>query len=740
MTSLSRRAVLRGLGVGGLSLGLYPRIGIAAPKQAEGLKPNVFIHLKADGSLTLVCQRSEMGQGVRSTLPVIFADELGADMARVTIEQAVGDKVYGDQNTDGSKSIRGQLDWVRSLGATARTMLVAVAAKRWKVKPEDCEARDHAVFNKKTKARLEFGALADEASRLPVPDAASVKLRPRSELRRIGTSLPLLDAPAFVNGSAKFAADVTLPGMLIAVIARPPVVGGALKRFDAKATLAVPGVRKVVQLKEAVGAVGFQPWGGVAVLADNTWAAMQGRAALELEWDHGPNATYDSVAFRDELLASVDKPGEALRNVGDVDAALATAATKLEAEYYVPHLPHAPMEPPAALAHARDGRCDVWACTQNPQAARTNVAKVLGLDESAVTVNVTFLGGGFGRKSKADFPAEAALLSREVGAPVRVQWTREDDLHHDYVNTVSAQKLTCGLDASGKLIAWRHRTAFPPIASTFGDADRPGAGDLQQGVLDLALDVPNVRAEACVAKAHARIGWLRSVYNIFHAFSVGSFVGELAAARKTDLKATWLEVLGPPRQPTMEALGIKELRNYGEPIEKHPVDVGRLRGVIERVTAASEWDAREKHGRFFGLAAHRSFLSYVAAVVSVVKRGDKVAVDEVWIAADAGVVVNLERAHSQLEGAVIFGLNLALFGGLTYKNGAVEQSNFHQLKLARMHDVPRVIHTDVVTSDALSGGLGEPGVPPVAPALANAVFALTGKRVRQLPLTREVAF
>lgn len=736
MTSLSRRSVLRGLGLGGLALGFYPSLGVAAPKKADktasGFTPNVFLHLKSDGSLVVTCHRSEMGQGIRSTIPFIFADELGADMARVTVVQADGDKKYGDQNTDGSSSIRGHLDWLRRTGATARTLIITVAARRWKVKPEDCEARDHAVVNKKSGARFDFGALADEAGQLPVPEQSKVQLRP--DLKFFGKHLPLLDAPAFVNGTAKFGADVSLPGMLIAVVARPPVVGGVVKKFDATRALATPGVKKVVELKAPAWPYAFQQWGGVAVLADNTWSAMRGRAALDVEWDHGANQHYDSDAYRQELSKSVNEPGATIRNVGDVDEALKNAARIIEAEYHVPHLPHVPMEPPVALADFRDGRCEVWASTQNPQAARKQVASSVGLSESDVAVHVTFLGGGFGRKSKADFCAEAALLSKEVGAPVRVQWTREDDLRHDYFNTVSAQKLTAGLDASGKVTAWRHRTGFPPIASLYAPISTPSAGDLQQGVLDLALAIPNVRAEACSAKAHVRIGWLRSVYNIFHGFAGGSFIDELAHAQGKDPKAMWLEMLGPPRHASLDELGIKELKNYGAKLEDHPVDVGRLRNVIERVTKLAKWDERGSK-RFLGLAAHRSFLSYVATVIEVEQQGDgRIRVKNAWLSADAGLVANFDRVRSQMEGAVVFGISLALYGGVTMKGGVAEQSNFHDMRLARMHEVPREIHVDLVESQEAAGGVGEAGVPPVAPAIANAVFALTGKRVRSLPL------
>ncbi|MCE9672827.1 molybdopterin-dependent oxidoreductase [Myxococcus stipitatus] len=741
--TLTRRTFLEGLNlsVGGLALGLGPTLTEAEARAKAApavLQPNVFVHVATDGVVTIVCARSEMGQGVRSSLPVLVADELGADMARVRVLQADGDKVYGDQNTDGSSSVRGVYDDVRRTGATARVMLVTAAANRWKVKPSECEARDHAVFRRGTQESIGFGELVRDAARLPVPRAEDVPLRPRAELRNVGGDLPLLDGPSFVNGTAVFGADITLEGMLVAVVARPAVVGGRVARFDATRALAVPGVKHVVEIPAPKAPYLFQSWGGVAVLADNTWAAMRGREALDITWEDGGNDTYDSAAFRETLLASVRKPGEAFRQVGDVDAAFAKAARVVEAEYCTPHLPHAPMEPPVALAWVKDDSCEVWAPTQHPQAARAEAAQVAGLPEEKVAVHVTLLGGGFGRKSKADFVGEAVYLSKQVKAPVRVQWTREDDIRHDYYHTTAAQRLSAALDAQGRPTAWLHRTAFPSIRSTFSnDVTGPAFRDLNQGVLDLALAIPNVRAEACQALAHVRIGWLRSVYNIFHAFSVGSFMDELAHARGMDPRDNLLDVVGPARHMSLTELGVPKLPNYEAPLEKHPVDVGRLRRVIERVTELSRWSEREKDGRALGLAAHRSFLSYVGVVVSMKKdAAGRARVDEAWVVVDAGLIVNADRVRAQMEGSVIFGMSLALHGAITMKGGATQQSNFRDFRLVRIAEAPRRIHVDIVQSDQAPGGVGEPGVPPVAPAIANALFALTGTRVRDLPIIR----
>jgi isoquinoline 1-oxidoreductase beta subunit len=729
---LDRRSFLAGLGAG-LALGALPRVaGAGAP---AGFAPHVLVHIALDGTTTIFCHRSEMGQGIRSSLPVLIGDELGADPARIVVQQADGDKKYGDQNTDGSTSIRKQYDYLRQAGATARTMLIAAAAKRWKVKPETCTTANHQVIHAASRRALGFADVVADAARLPVPK--KVVLRPIAELTRVASdNLPLLDGEAYVSGTAVYGADVALPGTLVAMIVRPPVVGGKLVRFDARRALAVPGVKHVLEMPAPTPPWLFQPWGGVAVVATHTWAAMQGRAALDITWDHGPNASYDSRAFRDELLASVRAPGAKARDVGDVDAAFAGAEQIVEAEYVVPHLSHMQMEPLVALARFADGRAEVWAPTQNPQENREDVARLLGLSEDAVTIHVTLLGGAFGRKSKSDFVVEAAYLAKQLnGVPVRVQWTREDDVRHGYYNAVSAQRLRAAV-TGGAVTAWHHRTAFTPIGGTFNAAvDTPSANDLQQGLTDLALAVPNVRVEACRAPLHTRVGWFRSVYNIFHAFAVGSFIDELAHARGRDPRETWLDVLGPARKASLAELGIAKLPNYGQSLDEHPVDAGRLRAAIARVTELADWAHRD--GRFLGLAAHRSFLSYTAVVISVVPDPARVfRIDQAWIAMDPGLVVNRERVHSQLEGAVVMGISNALYGGVTMTGGITNETNFRDARVARMRDVPHRIHTDLIASTEPPSGVGEPGVPPVGPALANALFALTGKRLREIPLAR----
>jgi isoquinoline 1-oxidoreductase subunit beta len=733
---LSRRGFVAALGgaVGGLVLGLrFSPTALAQGQPPSLLSPISFVHVGKDGLVTIVCARSEMGQGIRSSLPFVLADELGADFARVKVVQGDADARYGDQNTDGSHSVRDFHDVMRVAGATARSMLVAVAAERWGVPAERLIVHDHAVHDPATGKSAGFGELAEAAAALPVPDPKSVKLRPDAELVKSRGPLPFVDGPAFVTGKANYGADVRLPGMLTAVILRPPVVGGRVKRVDDTRALALPGVRKVVTLPEWKAPAKFQPLGGVAVVADHTWAAIQGRKALVVEWENGDNAAYDSDAYKQALSAAVNAPGTVARQVGDVDAVLAGAAKVVSAEYHVAHLVHTPMEPPAAVAKVGEGSCEVWAPTQDPQTAQKELAAALGLQPEQVTVHITYLGGGFGRKSKCDFILEAALLSRAAGAPVRVQWTREDDVQHGYYHAVSTQRIDAGLDAEHKLVAWRQRVASPSIGSTFDlKADRAAGWELQ-GLNDLPLTATAVRFESCAARAHVRIGWMRSVYNINHCFSVQSFIGELAAATGRDPRAVLLEVLGPARQLTTDEVGTSRLANAPE---GHPIDVGRLRHVIDRVAELSGWDEARRAGRAVGIAAHRSFLSYVAAVVAVSYDKDKkLRIDDVWMVADPGQLTNADRVRSQLEGAVVFGLSLALYGRITAKAGAIEQTNFADYQLVRINEAPRT-HIELVDSRAPHAGVGEPGVPPIAPALANAIFSLTGKRLREIPFAR----
>ncbi len=750
IANVSRRKFLQGASaLGGLVLAVgYPEALRAAdpPKYgADGMphgwvdNPLVFVAIGQDGIVSIVCHRSEMGQGVRTGMPMIVADELEADWARVRVVQAPGDEErYGNQDTDGSRSTRHFFMPMRRCGAAARQMLEAAAAAQWKVPVSEVQAKNNEVVHVPTGRRLGYGALAKAAASMPVPAMDTIRLKDPSQFRYIGTGkLKLVDAQDIVTGKTHYGMDTRLPGMLYAVVARPQVYGGKVVSVDSVAALKVPGVVKVVQIDATPGAPQFNPLGGVAVIARNTWAAMQGRKALKIVWDDGPNASYDSVAYRATLEEAARKPGPVVRNDGDFTAAAAAAAKRITAEYYLPHLAHASMEPPAASARITQGKCEVWGCFQSPQAARDLIAKRLGMTADSVTVHVTLLGGGFGRKSKPDYGIEAAVLSKAMdGKPVKVVWTRDDDLHHDYFHTVSVEHMEAGVDAQGKPVAWLHRSVAPTIVSTFDASAKQEANwELGMGVINVPFAIPNIRIENPEAIAHTRIGWFRSVSNIPHAFAVQSFVAELAAAGGRDQKDFLLEVIGPARVVTPQMLS--DTWNHGEAPDRYPVDTGRLRRVAELAAKEAGWGRAMPKGSGLGIAAHYSFVSYVAAVVEVaVDAKGELTIPRVDIAIDCGATVNPERVTAQMQGACVMGVSAATLGEITFKAGRAQQDNFHQYEVTRMPAAPREIRVHIVGGDYSKplGGVGEPGVPPVPPALCNAIFAATGKRIRQLPI------
>lgn len=745
--NVSRRDFLKAFGIGAGALTLGVSVPGTEPLWAQetgsdfpGFSPNLFLTLDADGELTIVAHRSEMGQGSRTGLPTVVADEMEADWNRVRVVQATGHPKYGNQNTDGSRSVRNFFQPMREAGVTARHMLVAAAATAWGVPVAECRAKHHQIVHEPSGRTKSYGELAAKAAEQPVPKPDELTFKPRSEWRYIGKSLPIVDLDEMVTGTAVFGADVRRPGMLFASIERCPVVGGTVESHDASKTLQVPGVKKVYVVEGPGGlGAGFSPLAGVAVLAENTWAALQGRRALEITWNRGAHASYDSDAYRESLAKTAHEPGRVIRDQGDWQTAWDEAETKIEADYYVPHLAQAPMEPPVATAEVKeDGTCEVWAATQAPQTARAQVAEALGLEPEQVTVNVTLLGGGFGRKSKPDFIVEAALLSKQAGAPVQVVWTREDDLQHGYFHAVSHQHLKGALDAQGKPSVWLHRTVFPSISATFNaEADQASNGELRLGFTELPYQVPHLRLENGPAEAHVRIGWMRSVCNIFHAFAHGCFADELAHAAGADPKDFLLELIGPPRKIDLQLPEGVEYDNYGESLDEYPIDTGRLRTVIERAAEAAGWGRKLPKGRGMGIAAHRSFVTY-AAVVADVEVGEKgkMHVNEVTIAADCGTYVNRDRVIAQMEGSVIYGMSIAMHGVLTAKDGAIQQGNFDGYPVVRMHEAPKDIRVVLVDNTHPPAGVGEPGTPPVAPAVVNALFAATGERVRELPLAK----
>jgi isoquinoline 1-oxidoreductase subunit beta len=746
ITNLSRRGLFKSAAAAsGLVLGFhvgFRKLPFAEAAEAAPFQPNVFLSIDDTGLVTIVASRSEMGTGIKTDLPLVLADELEADWSRVKVVQAQGDPKYGDQNTDGSRSTWQFFGPMRMAGATARQMLEAAAAQTWGAKASECRAQNSFVVHVPSGRKLSFGQLAQLAAAMPVPPSEQVRLKDRKDWRYIGKPHPTVDLKDIIRGGATYGIDVVIPGMKHASVERCPVYGGKVKSYDAKDALSVAGVERVVEIPANPMPSGFKPLGGVAVIASNTWSAQQGRQRLKIEWDYGPNAGHDSTAYRAELEATAREPGKVVRNEGDVDDALASAAQRVSADYFVPHLAHAQMEVPNAVAHWVANTCETWSPTQNPTQVRQTVAQVLGLNEADVTVNVTLLGGGFGRKSKPDYVAEAALLSRAVGAPIKVTWTREDDIQHDYYHAVCAQHLEAALDGDGRATGWLHRTVFPAIEATFQpDIVYGSGGELGQGVVDMPYAIPNVRCENGAVANHVRIGWYRSVYNIPHAFAICSFVDELAAAAGKDPVEYLRELLGPPRTLDLKALGVLvDYPNYGVKqlapgiADQYLIDTARLRGVVDLVAANSNWGQKLPPRQGRGIAVHRSFLSYVAVVAHVAIGNDgQVTIPRIDMAIDCGLVINPDRVRAQLEGAAIMSIGNALYSNITVKEGRIEQSNYTDYLVPRIDSTPET-HVYFVENDHLPGGVGEPGVPPTAPAICNAIFAATGKRIRALPV------
>ena len=691
---------------GGLLIGFqFPGISRLASAQAYAstFMPNAFVRIGTDERITVIVNHSEMGQGVYTSLPMLLADELDADWTKVGYESAPVDPKYnhpafGMQITGGSSSVWSGLEQFRQAGAAARAMLVAAAAQQWNVDAASCRTESGAVFNGSNR-KLTYGQLVGAASKLTPPE--HVQLKDPKTFKLIGKPIKRLDTPVKLNGAAVFGIDVKLPGMLTATIARPPIFGAKMKSFDDSRARSMPGVRKIV----AVPA-------GVAVIADTFWQAKMAREALQVDWDEGSMQNFSTSQMMQEFRERAKSTGTSVRKDGDAAGALANAAKRIEAVYEVPFLSHLMMEPLNCTVDLRPDSCEVWTGSQFQTVDRANAAKAAGLPNEKVQLHTTFLGGGFGRRAnpQSDFVVEAVHIAKAAGVPVKVIWTREDDMRGGWYRPAFLHAIEGGIDASGNAVSWRSRLVGQsimtgtPFAAMFmkGNYDPSSV----EGVDDLPYAIPNLTVESHQAEINVPVQWLRSVGHSHTAFAVECFVDELAALAQKD-----------PYQFRRQLL-LKQPRHLG---------------VLDLVAQKAGWDKPLPKGMGRGIAVHFAFGSYSAHVAEVSVTDGKVRVHRMVCAIDCGQYVNPGIIAAQTEGGAIFGASAALFQELTFESGRLQQTNFNTFPVMRMNECPE-IETHIVESNEKAGGIGEPGVPCAAPAIANAIFAVTGKRIRRLPI------
>ena len=711
----SRRTFLKtaGLAGTGLMIGVtLPGMSVAGNPQNGDFNPNAFVHLKEDGETLIYCGRCEMGQGISTALPAAVADEMEADWSKVTVKQAEGnEEKYGSQATGGSASIRVMYEPMRKAGAAAKEMLIAAAAGVWRTSADNCYAENHYVINKANKQKLSYGELAAIAGKSEVPQNPTLKTK--DQYRYIGTDLKRHDQADVVVGKRIYGVDTKLPGLKYAAIVHCPVLGGKLKSLDDSDALKVPGVSHVVKIDRLN--VPYGSVGGVAVVADNSWTAQQGVKKLKVEWDAGPNKVYNTKEYKQQLVKDVEQPAQVATERGDVDKALANAATKISATYTGGHLCHAPMEPNASVVWVKKDSAEVWASTQSPGDIQKVLAGFLKFDAKNIKVNVMMAGGAFGRKFKCDYVHEAAAVSKAIGAPVQLIWSREEDMRTGYYHSINAQHLEASLDKNGEVTGWLHRAAFPSITSLFvPNLDRAPADNLGQAD-NHPFNIPNYRSETAKAVAHTRIGWYRAVYAIFYGFAFSSFADELAHKAGKDTLAFINQIYDNNKDP------------------KQQEQVKRSKATLALAAKKAGYGKKLPKDEGIGIAVHYSFQSYVAMAVHVKVVGDDIKVLNVDCAIDCGQILNRDGATAQMEGAVVMGMSLSLSTEITFRDGAVVNSNFHDYPVMRVADMPNV-RVHIVDSDASPTGLGEPGVAPFAPALTNAIFAASGKRYRDLPI------
>lgn len=697
------------------------------PKLDGVFSPNLFVQINNDGKVILISSRSEMGQGIKTSLTSAIADELEADWNYIEVKQATGDSKYGNQNTDGSRSVRTRLEPMRKIGATAKMMLITAASKIWDVSEDECFAKNHFIYHSKTNRKLFYGDLVDEASKVALPSESSLKLKEVKDFNYIGKTLKSIDLKDFTHGTAKYGIDIRIPNMKFAAIQRCPVTFGKVKSFDSSFAEEIPGVEKVIKLDRIVPPTGqfFGALGGVAVVANNTWAAFQGKLDLNIDWDYGENHLFDTNDFKKTISQRISKKGKLIPGSrGNVSSSFKNAEKVIEATYHVPFLVHAPMEVPNATAWYQDNKIEVWAPLQDPQTARAELAYFFDIPIENITINVTFLGGGFGRKSKSDFVVEAVSISKEIKAPVQVVWSREDDIKHSFYHATSAQYLKASLDQDLNVSGWLQRVAMPSIVSSFKPMSDYASGlELNQGFTNNPYKLDNFRLENVKAESNLRIGWMRSVVHIHSGFGNNSFVDELAFAANIDPVKFHLNLIGNDRVVKGKS--------------KYPYDSRRMKDVLLKTAEISKWGQSLAKNEGMGIAIHYSFYSYVATAVKVSVVNDNLKIKNIWTTIDCGLALNKDNIKNQLEGAAVFGMSLAMFGKITAVEGAVEQNNFFDYQMVRMKDAPN-IHIEIMDKmNEKPTGVGEPGVPVIAPAICNAIFNVTGKRIRSLPLIDE---
>lgn len=742
--NISRRGFLKAAGVQGSVFALasyFPSFSMADEHSAAANAEHdlgYFVSINQHGDVTLVNHRAEMGQGIATSVPQIIADELGADWSKVNVVQARGDAKYGNQSTGGSESIRRHFTYIRQMGGVARDMLEQAAANHWQVDKSSVFTANNMVTHRPSGKQLGFGELAKAAATLDVPAVDSVTLKPNKDFTLIGNDVALIGQDAIVRGKAQYAQDIQLPNMLIASIERPPVFGGKVVSFDAAEAKKVAGVVGVIRLKDRSLPTQFKPVSGVAVLATNTWAAIEGRRKLQIEWDLGTHVEHNSEPYLQDLISKVKSQGIEVRNEGDVYAHEYQAEQTLEAVYTVPYHHHMSMETPSATAVIEDGKCTVWSGTQSPQSGRQLAAAEAGVELEQVEFNVTLMGGAFGRKSKNDFTIEAVELAKVAGRPVKVVWSREDDVKHGFYHSVSANYCKAELNGKGSADYWLQRVAYPPIDWIFNDKQTsPGNLFMSLGFGDLPFELDNLRCEKYDVTNHLRTGWFRSVTNINNCFATGSFVDELAVKQGIPTQQMWHNLIGKDRIVDPSKEGFEEWVNYRQDVSdpNYALNTRRMKDVIDHVVQKSGADQTLPKGEGWGISYAHSFNSYVAAATKVRVTDNKLELLEMHTAIDCGLVITPDRVIAQMEGAMIMAISMALYSEITVKDGAIVQNNFYDYPVARIHQVPPLF-VHLMDSNEAPGGVGEPGLPPVMPSITNAIFHASGKRIRDLPIKK----